>query len=113
MTDTQTQIEWEAQAREKYDEMISKIPLFHREIARIVVDKKAVINAKQRGSDVVEEEDIVNAFLTEVPKAFYSLMIRLSCAGHNSNFSMHCINKPFPNKTTCPCNKNAHKNVSL
>ena len=70
-------IEWEASAREKYQLMITKIPLFHREIAQTVVDKKAAINAQERGSAVIEESDIVAAFLSEVPKAFYSLMIRL------------------------------------
>lgn len=57
--------------------MISKIPLFHREIAKQVVDKQAVINAQKRRANIVEEEDIVKAFFSEVPKAFYSLMIRL------------------------------------
>ena len=33
--------------------------------------------ALARGSSTVEEMDIVQAFLTEVPKAFYSLMVRI------------------------------------
>jgi hypothetical protein len=77
MTETQTQIQWDPTARAKYEKMIEKIPLFHRQIAKIVVDKKAVQNAYLRGNGHVIEEDIVRAFLTEVPVAFYSLMIRL------------------------------------
>lgn len=77
MTETKIQLEWETTAFEKYKLMITKIPLFHREIAKVVVDKKAVINARERGSNLVEEQDIVSAFFSEVPKAFYSLMIRL------------------------------------
>lgn len=77
MPDTKIQLEWESKALEKYKLMITKIPLFHREIAKIVVDKKALSNAQERRSDLVEESDIVDAFFTEVPKAFYSLMIRL------------------------------------
>ena len=77
MQDITTKIEWETSAFKKYQTMISKIPLFHREIAKKVVDKKAQLNAAERGSHQVEEEDIVKAFFTEVPKAFYSLMIRL------------------------------------
>ena len=73
----QIQLKWEEKARAKYEEMITKIPVFHREIAKKVVDKKAQLNAAERGSHQVEEEDIVKAFFTEVPKAFYSLMIRL------------------------------------
>ena len=76
MSDTQT-IKWEPKAKAKYDEMIDKIPLFHREIARKVVEKKAAINAQTRGNGQIIEEDIVRAFLTEVPLAFYSLMMRL------------------------------------
>ena len=33
--------------------------------------------AKARGAAQVEEQDIVRAFCAEVPKAFYSLMVRL------------------------------------
>ena len=70
-------ITWEIATKEKYDVMIRKIPLFHREIARKVVDEKAVINAQERGSAQVEEEDLAHAFLSEVPAAFYSLMVRI------------------------------------
>jgi hypothetical protein len=77
MPETTTKLEWGAEAIRKYQLMISKIPLFHREIAKTVVDKKAVLNARARNAEKVEEQDIVNAFFSEVPKAFYSLMIRL------------------------------------
>ena len=77
MPQIQTKLQWESQALVKYNEMISKIPLFHREIAKRVVDKKAVINAQGRGANFVEESDIVQAFFSEVPMAFYSLMVRL------------------------------------
>ncbi|MBP9853679.1 MAG: hypothetical protein KBD53_02290 [Candidatus Omnitrophica bacterium] len=78
MSEAQTvQIPWETKASEKYMLMISKIPLFHRDIAKQVVDKQAVINAQQRGSTQVEEGDIILAFFSEVPMTFYSLMIRL------------------------------------
>ncbi len=77
MPDTQTKIDWEINARQKYEKMITKIPLFHRDIAKTVVDKRAPLLAKERGSNRVEEQDIVRAFFAEVPMAFYSLMIRL------------------------------------
>lgn len=70
-------LEWEANAFHKYQLMITKLPLFHRDIAKTVVDKKAESNARERESKVIEESDIVKAFFSEVPKAFYSLMIRL------------------------------------
>lgn len=77
MENAQIQIDWEPKAKAKYETMIQKIPLFHREIAKKVVDKKAVILAQTRGASQVGEEDIVKAFFTEVPMTFYSLMIRL------------------------------------
>ena len=77
MSEATAKLEWETNALKKYQRIIAKIPLFHRDIAKTVVDKKAVSNAQERKSNVVEEADIVNAFLSEVPKAFYSLMIRL------------------------------------
>jgi hypothetical protein len=77
MSETQTELEWEKTALEKYNNMIRRIPLFHREIADQVVRKKAALNARARASALVEECDILHAFFSEVPKAFYSLMVRL------------------------------------
>ena len=74
---TELKLDWDPKARRKYETMIAKIPLFHREIAKKVVDKKAPMLALDRGSTTIQEEDIVRAFLAEVPMAFYSLMIRL------------------------------------
>ena len=73
----QTKLRWEPNALSKYNHMVSKIPLFHREIAKQIVEKKAPLLAQERGSTLVEEQDIVRAFFSEVPHAFYSLMIRL------------------------------------
>jgi len=77
MTEQLTQIHWEEKARSKYDDMISRIPLFHREIAKQIVDKKAVENAVSRQSKLVEEKDIIKAFYDEIPKALSSMMVRL------------------------------------
>lgn len=77
MTITQPKIEWEPQVWAKYQGMLKKIPLFHRDIAQQVVEKKAAQNAQARGASRIEEVDIVDAFFSEVPKAFYSLMVRL------------------------------------
>ena len=77
MSPIDTKLQWEPQSLSKFNTMITKIPLFHREIAKTVVVKKAEMNAQDRGSNSVNESDIVKAFFTEVPKAFYSLMVRL------------------------------------
>lgn len=70
-------MKWEDASLAKYNKMLNLIPIFHRGIAKEVVNKKAEQNAKGRSSIQVEEADIVSAFSSEVPKAFSSLMYRL------------------------------------
>ncbi len=77
MVTVQTTMAWEKTAMERYNTMLNLIPIFHRGIAKEVVNIKSEENARSRGAKEVSEEDIVKAFLSEVPKAFYSLMIRI------------------------------------
>jgi len=77
MPDEQPQMAWDKKALIKYETMIRRLPLFHRDIADEVVRKKARQNALSRGGTMIEESDILRAFFSEVPMAFYGLMIRL------------------------------------
>lgn len=77
MVSVQTNMQWETAALNKYNKMLNLIPVFHRRLTQEVVNKKAEELARSRGSSQVEEKDIVQAFLSEVPKAFYSLMVRI------------------------------------
>ena len=77
MVTVTTTMKWEPLALGKYNKMLNLIPIFHRGLAKEVVNKKAEQNALGRGAMQVEETDIVSAFTSEVPKAFYSLMIRI------------------------------------
>lgn len=70
-------MEWETKTQEKFRLAISKMPVFHRRIAEEATTKRALENASRRASDKVEEQDVISAFFSEVPKPFYSLMIRL------------------------------------
>jgi len=70
-------MDWDQASLAKYNKMLNLIPVFHRRIAKEVVNKKAEQNAQSRASNQVQEQDIVQAFTSEVPKAFYSLMIRI------------------------------------
>ena len=70
-------IQWERELEDKFNLMISKIPTFHRQIAELVAKTAAEDYARQRNSPKVGEEDVVRAFLDEVPKPFYSMMIKL------------------------------------
>lgn len=68
---------WEQNTEEKFKEVISKLPVFHRHIAESAVSKKAEENASMRSVKQVQEQDVVAAFFSEVPSPFYSMMIRL------------------------------------
>ncbi|MBF0483656.1 MAG: hypothetical protein HQL25_03010 [Candidatus Omnitrophica bacterium] len=70
-------MQWNSDVKIKYDKMLAKIPVFHRGITDQIVNEKAPMLAAQRGSGCVEECDVVKAFTTEVPKCFYSMMVRL------------------------------------
>ncbi len=70
-------LKWNEDTLKKFNLMIAKMPLFHRRIAEDLVKNKAEANAKERNSSIVEEKDAVKAFFSEVPKPFYSMMIRL------------------------------------
>lgn len=70
-------MEWDIKTQEKFNLMISKMPIFHRRIAEVATTKRAIENALKRNSQAVGEEDVVEAFFSQVPKPFYSLMIKL------------------------------------
>lgn len=68
---------WEKSTEERFKKMLSKMPIFHRHMTEVTATQKAEVNAKQRGSRVVEEEDLLRAMFSEVPLQFYSLMVKL------------------------------------
>lgn len=68
---------WETNTQAKFKLMISKIPIFHRNITLAAVTKQAESLAKSRNSGAVEEVDVIGAFFSDVPSPFYSMMIRL------------------------------------
>lgn len=70
-------LEWDPEVKERLRVMISKIPVFHRAITEEAVTRKAEENAQARNARLVEEIDVVNAFFSDVPSPFYSMMIRL------------------------------------
>ena len=68
---------WEAATEGKFKLLISKIPIFHRQIAESVVRRQAEEIAAKRNVAQVQEQDVVAAFFSDVPSPFYSMMIRL------------------------------------
>ena len=70
-------MDWEQKTKEKFEAMISKIPVFHRRITEEAVTKKSEEIAQSRNSLQVQEEDVISAFFSDVPSPFYSMMVRL------------------------------------
>lgn len=70
-------MDWEPKTKEKFEAMISKIPIFHRGITEEAVTKRAEEIARLRNSPQVQEQDVINAFFSDVPSPFYSMMVRL------------------------------------
>lgn len=63
-------LDWGATVREKFQEVIQAVPSEFSEIARHFVEKRSCENARDRGSAIIEEEDLVRAFLSETPAVF-------------------------------------------
>jgi len=70
-------MDWDTKTQEKFRAMIAKMPVFHRHITENAVTIRAAENASARKSAKVEEEDVINAFFSDVPNPFYSMMVRL------------------------------------
>jgi len=70
-------MEWNTQTQSKFQLMTSKIPLFHRRLTEEAVIKRAEESAIKRGAKLIEEEDVITAFFSDVPSPFYSMMVRL------------------------------------
>jgi hypothetical protein len=74
---SEMKMSWEKTTEERFNKMLAKMPIFHRHITEVTATQKAEANARDRGSRIVEEEDLLRAMFSEVPVQFYSLMIRL------------------------------------
>ena len=67
-------VQWEANAKEKFDLILAKIPVFLRPIAANKVAKKAEdLVGKDNRLEVIEK-DVVDAFFLETPFGFHGPM---------------------------------------
>ena len=67
-------MQWEKDAEEKFKQMIGKIPIFLRDIAKEKVSKKAEAIAAAQNRSQVTEKDMVDAFFAETPFGFHGPM---------------------------------------
>jgi valyl-tRNA synthetase len=70
-------MDWNPEVKIRFNAFTAKIPVFHRHITEEAVTKRAEELAKARKSNLVQEEDVIAAFFSDVPSPFYSMMIRL------------------------------------
>ena len=67
-------IEWEKNTEERFRQMIGKIPVFLRDIAKEKVGKKAESIAAAENRSQVTEKEMIDAFFTETPFGFHGPM---------------------------------------
>ncbi len=65
---------WEKEAREDFEGILSKIPVFLRGIAEKKVSQKAEMLARQANRPEVLQKDVVDAFFMETPFGFHGPM---------------------------------------
>ena len=68
------EIIWEKTAEEKFKQLIGKIPIFLREIAKDKVAKKAESIARNDNRTEISEKDMIDAFFAETPFGFHGPM---------------------------------------
>ena len=78
-------MDWNPEARAKFEKMIALIPFFQRKMAERLAGGKAEENAQARGAVEVTEQDIVEAFITETPGPFQAKMRE---SARNAGFDM-------------------------
>ncbi len=65
---------WEKQARENFEAILAKIPVFLRDLARTKVSRRAENNARSENRLEVSQKDVVEAFFMETPFGFHGPM---------------------------------------
>lgn len=64
------EIKWSDEIKALFERLMANTPEMFREMAIKTTSTKAEANAKERGSEFVEIEDIARACLTEAPPVF-------------------------------------------
>ena len=65
---------WDKTTEEKFHQMIEKVPVFLRDIAKKKVSEKAVILARSESREQIIEKDLVDAFFEATPFGFHGPM---------------------------------------
>lgn len=68
------ELEWDKRVKAAFENTMSIIPLLFRKVAKTAISTNAEKLAKERGSSIVEEEDLAKAFRESVPSKFQGKM---------------------------------------
>ena len=68
---TENEISWDGQTEQQFEQLIVKIPIFLRDMAKAKVLKKAQSLVRQDNRAAIEEKDMVDAFFSETPFGFH------------------------------------------
>ncbi len=67
-------MDWDKPTEEKFKQMIEKVPVFLRDMAREKVSEKAVLLAEEENRPEMNEKDLVDAFFEITPFGFHGPM---------------------------------------
>ena len=65
---------WDAEAKENFEAILAKIPVFLRNVASKRVSQKAEMNACHENRRSVSQKDVIDAFFQETPFGFHGPM---------------------------------------
>ena len=67
-------INWDKTAKENFEAILAKVPVFLRSIAEKKVSQKAEMIARIENRSEVSQKDVVDAFFAETPFGFHGPM---------------------------------------
>jgi len=68
---TESEINWDDHTRQKFEQLITKIPVFLRSMAKEKVSKRAETIVRDDNRTLIGEKDMVDAFFIETPFGFH------------------------------------------
>ncbi|MHA1301886.1 MAG: hypothetical protein ACTSO9_20915, partial [Candidatus Helarchaeota archaeon] len=69
-----TKVSWNIKTQQNFEKMLLTTPKEFRSITKVTIGSLAERKAKKRGSNIVENEDMVQAFLEGTPAPFQAEM---------------------------------------
>lgn len=68
---TEDDINWDENTQQQFEQLITKIPIFLRSIAKEKVSKRAETIVNEDNRTMIVEKDMVDAFFIETPFGFH------------------------------------------